>query len=437
MPQEQTLIEDDKIKIFYNQEMEDLPFPEKQGYSFLVEKPTSLEDINKAEGTKLGNALDKTVDTSDDLSQGATNKYLLDLAVTELKLATGAVTNAKIAVNAIQGDVIAAGAITETKIGTNAISSGKIAAGAIIAGKIAAGVITATEIAAGAITSTKIYAGAVTSDKITVSQLSAISANIGEVTAGKITGLTIRTAASGQRIALEGAGGELGFPHEILVYPASGNPLEIFGGADAFYVKANLAVKPISFENLSGYGAFQINEISVRSRDVLPYSTGEDLGGSASANRWANVYAIAGNFSGNVTVGGYVYSTNILRSDTSVLAPAFSAYGGGKANFTGNFTACPLPISISSALEKIGNPKPTPYEKLKDKRFAERDIDRKDMGIERMYYDIKQVPKECRFINSKGKDDIEISRTVGFLYQCVVELNNKMKSFEQKVDSIK
>lgn len=85
----------------------------------------------------------------------------------------------------------------------------------------------------------------------------------GSILASVMTGGTVQTAASGQRIVLEGAGGALGFPHEILVYASTGTPLEIFGGASYFYVLANLAVRPISFENLSGLASLQILETSV------------------------------------------------------------------------------------------------------------------------------------------------------------------------------
>lgn len=83
------------------------------------------------------------------------------------------------------------------------------------------------------------------------------------ITSPVITGGTIQTAASGQRIVLEGAGGPSGFPHEILVYPSTGTEMQIFGGASYFYFTANLAVRPIRFDNPSGLVALQINETSI------------------------------------------------------------------------------------------------------------------------------------------------------------------------------
>ena len=67
----------------------------------------------------------------------------------------------------------------------------KIAAGTITADKIATGTITATQLAAGTITGDRIAAGTITADRLSVSSLSALSANLGTVTAGSISGVSI------------------------------------------------------------------------------------------------------------------------------------------------------------------------------------------------------------------------------------------------------
>ena len=51
----------------------------------------------------------------------------------------------------------------------------------------------------------------VEADDIRVENLSAISANLGQITAGTVTGATIRTAASGQRVELTSASGLIGY----------------------------------------------------------------------------------------------------------------------------------------------------------------------------------------------------------------------------------
>lgn len=63
--------------------------------------------------------------------------------------------------------------------------------------------ITADNIAANTITANEIASNTITATQMNVSQLSAISADMWSITAGTITGATIRTAASGQRVVLD------------------------------------------------------------------------------------------------------------------------------------------------------------------------------------------------------------------------------------------
>ena len=101
---------------------------------------------------------------------------------------------------AMLGDTIIIGGYLNTEL---------IAADSILTKHLAAGAVTSDKIAAGSVTTDILAAGAVTSDKIDVNTLSAISANIGEITAGSLTGVTItgstiRTAASGTRAEMGG-----------------------------------------------------------------------------------------------------------------------------------------------------------------------------------------------------------------------------------------
>ena len=108
-------------------------------------------------------------------------------------------------VNANQMDAfyeLAKKQIMEENLRDAIVSAAKIAASAVSESKIAAGAVSADKIAADAVTATKISADAVTADKIYVSQLSAIAADLGTITAGLVTGATIQTAASGARIVL-------------------------------------------------------------------------------------------------------------------------------------------------------------------------------------------------------------------------------------------
>jgi len=123
-------------------------------------------------------------------------------AVTETKIEDGSISTPKLVASAVTAGTIAAGAVTATKIATNAVTSDKIIADAITANKIATNAVTTDALAANSVTSDqltassvitgKIAAGAVSADKIAVTNLAAITGNLGTVTAG-----SINTVASG------------------------------------------------------------------------------------------------------------------------------------------------------------------------------------------------------------------------------------------------
>lgn len=135
------------------------------------------------------------------------SSLIVDGAVITDKLAANAVTAAKIAANTITANEIlgntitaneiaagtitaaeiAAATITGAKIAANTIAAANIAANTITSSEIAANTITAGQIAAGAIGADEIAANAVTADKISVTNLAAITADLGTVTAGSLS----------------------------------------------------------------------------------------------------------------------------------------------------------------------------------------------------------------------------------------------------------
>jgi hypothetical protein len=121
-------------------------------------------------------------------------------------IAAGAITSELIAAGAITTGLLAADSITADKIAANSIDADMIQAGVIQAVHMSAGSITTGAIVAGAITSDKISSGAVTSDKITVTSLSGITANLGNITAGNITGASFSTSSSGSRVVINSGG---------------------------------------------------------------------------------------------------------------------------------------------------------------------------------------------------------------------------------------
>ncbi|WP_017473284.1 phage tail spike protein [Amphibacillus jilinensis] len=147
-----------------------------------------------------------------DVEMGAINaEKLADLAVTAEKLADGAVTEDKIEEESIVETKIKDDSISTPKLQSQAITSEKIAANSITAengaiAELAVGnaaiqnsAITNAKIAEAAITEAKIddlavtdaKIASITADKIDAANLSAISANLGTITAGDITGVNI------------------------------------------------------------------------------------------------------------------------------------------------------------------------------------------------------------------------------------------------------
>ena len=131
-------------------------------------------------------------------------------AVTADKIYAGAVTSEKIAAGAVITEKLAAGAITANEIASNAITTAKLNANAVTAAKIASSAITAEKISTNAVTSAKIAAGAVTAAKISVNNLQAVSANVGNLTGGTLTGTeligtSIRNSNSTFTVSANGA----------------------------------------------------------------------------------------------------------------------------------------------------------------------------------------------------------------------------------------
>ena len=150
-----------------------------------LDGPNNLISVDDNQGTPI------TRVKIGKLGSSATNEYgiqVIDAAGT-VKFQTGTSTF-------LDGGIISADTITATQIDANTIT----------ASEIAANTITATQIAAGTITATELDAGAVTAAKINVTELSAIVADLGTITAGTITGGLIQTAASGARVELATTG---------------------------------------------------------------------------------------------------------------------------------------------------------------------------------------------------------------------------------------
>jgi len=144
--------------------------------------------------------------------------------------------NGTLAPNIVTLSSILDGAVSELKLAAGAVTAAKTNLAAIddSTGELAANSVSTNSLQALAVTTAKLNAGAVTAEKMTVTELSAITANLGAINAGTIDGVTItgglfRTATSGRRLEMDNDGIRL----------TSGNAAAPYGTASATYGTAS------------------------------------------------------------------------------------------------------------------------------------------------------------------------------------------------------
>lgn len=108
----------------------------------------------------------------------------------------------------ISAGQVAANAITVGTIATDAVTAGTIQAGAVGTTQLAVGGVTGVKIADGTISgATKILANSITADRMNVTDLSAVSANLGTITAGSLTAGSSVSVGSGNGAVLLNSSG--------------------------------------------------------------------------------------------------------------------------------------------------------------------------------------------------------------------------------------
>jgi len=278
---------------------------------------------------------------SDAPAEGATKNTgaLANLdAVDTDQIVAGAITKVKMALASVDADIIAANAITESKLYTEAVTADKIASNAVTSAKIMAGAIVAGKIAANAVTATE----------INVSSLSAISADIGTITSGTITGATIQTNDATYPYVKINSSGITVSGTSVLKFITSGgttscgyiggdstNGLEISNPNGGLYLYGRYGVEILAsasdYVYISGQqielSAANGGDITVDGGNIRPYSNaGADCGDST--HLWSNVYTLNLSLSGGNYInytGGYIQSNSQFRVVGSI-------------NLTGNMT---------------------------------------------------------------------------------------------------
>jgi len=192
---------------------------------------------------------DLSVSTAKIINEEIEEAKIGSLAVTETKIGNEAVAEGKIKALAVTTAKIKNLAVTEAKINSLAVTEAKIGSLAVTVAKIGNLAVTEAKIGTLAVTEAKIGSLAVTGAKIanaTIGDAKITDLTVEKLTGTYITGKTIRTAVSGQRVEIRGANNDIAF------YDADGNlGGTIKGSGNKIYVSgAGIEIEcPLSMED--------------------------------------------------------------------------------------------------------------------------------------------------------------------------------------------
>ena len=186
------------------------------------------------------------------------------------------------------------GSITSTKIANDAITTPKLATNSVTTDALAANSVTSDQLTTNSVIAGKISAGAVSADKIAVTNLAAINANLGVVTAGSITtlsggvGLQVNVAGKANAIYVN--------QNSSGVYGLFADNVATGGGTTQF--KSNGGFTSQVINNINGSGAFG------------PYTAIDAQSVTGGKARIA-VATVGGGYGVDVYAGGYYDSSGV------------------------------------------------------------------------------------------------------------------------------
>ena len=196
-----------------------------------------------------------------------------------------------------------------------------------VGGGAAATTLTATP-GPNSIGTDQLQGNAVTAAKMNVSQLSAITANLGNITAGLVTGVVLRTAPSGDRVVIDGPANALsvieGATEIVRIGPAvssawEGNISVRNSGAPAIYAnKSGATVAPAARFVVSGIGrGLEVHNSSNNANGVGAFFN-NGLGGRGDIS----LPNVGGGYAFYATRGGYGPFTGSHDALISKVEPA-------------------------------------------------------------------------------------------------------------------
>ena len=238
--------------------------------------------------------------------------------ITVTNLDASSITTGYLSATRIQGGILDCGTITVSSLDAGSITAGtfvsinnRLSAQAIHGEKLQVGTVNADRIVAYSITADKIDTGAIETDKIAVG----VGLTSPVIDAGIITGATIKTAATGQRVVLDSN-------NQVRCYSATGNLVTIYASGNNLYLLGN------DLASFSGeiYAASDIRSgANVYGNNIV---TGGTLYGS-------HLYLGYGASEGNIYNIDQLRGSNDIRSYVSGGERAiwYSTSGGGDLTF--------------------------------------------------------------------------------------------------------
>jgi hypothetical protein len=391
-------------EVYENEIKEDIKLPKLISYEEILYTPQRLKDINKSEGEKLDNALNKLTSTSDDLPQGAINLY--DDQDASYRARTG---------------LTASGFVQKVIQGSNLSGSPTIG-----------------------LNVTNVYMGYyngytwpvyikndgkfmfqgdsgnyITWDGSVLNIRGRLNAD--DISAGTLTGRTVQTGWSGQRVVLEsGSAGLIRFyssSYETATLYGYGTDLMIStsqssgriflnvgsSGAIAFAVGGTIKSYFDAVGDLHiGSGNAVLNnsnytaQLSVN-KNFVPASDNYYTLGS-SGLRWSDLRAITATFSGNITINSLNLSSSnqaILVNNTTFMN-FIDQYSYGQIIFQRGSAGCDL-LPYGDNYGQIG------YDSRRWSRIRAINIVSGDLGFENDFKITEEGETGLAFLNQKNE----------------------------------
>ncbi len=464
------------IKVIKDETVDEQALPEYTPWVQIAGRPMSLSDLNREDGDRLSN-VESSVGGLGDILDTQTAEIIAEWSFRD----SGALA---IKEDADNGLWLSPTGMLAKKSGdtTFAITSsgdatfkGTVVAGSVVTGKIIAE--SGSDVDWSYI------------DNVLVTNAQIESLNADKINVGTLTGFTIQTATTGKRLRMLGTpaneyqfldgstkvghlkiddDGDGGYFAQLYI-DHLGPAVEVgsvVGASESVYFNAPFistsgraavgTVKLIGKDADAGLTwsgsntatwSFNLGDNLARiSSDIQPSANATySLGGRSGSDLYGwgalrladggNIGYVRGSSTVPVMYVGYSsiegYPAAMFNSDCFPLKNDEYYLGLSVAKwarvYSNDYLACPLP-AVDNALDKI---------KATNKPHLLKDKTKGHHGKNRKYFDITDVPEEC-IVKGKRKDeedDIEVIRTMGFLFSTIKELAEKVDILEQKLNN--